>query len=268
MHKYLILFLTITLATLFYFNFVLAKPEDLKIIFFDVGQGDAILLTDSKNSQILIDGGPDDKVLEKLGQVMPFWDKTVEMIILTHPDKDHLTGLNYVLENYQVKRIVFSQTVKETDNYQSFLDLAKTESGAEIILPEAKVIEVAPQFALEIVNPSEANENNLTDNDLSIVIRLTSPMQSVLLTGDLETKGERYLIRQNVYIKADVLKVGHHGSKSSSSVNWLTAVSPKQAVISVGRDNRYGHPHQEVLERLSNTEILRTDEKGNIEIDL
>ena len=93
-------------------------------------------------------------------------------------------------------------------------------------------------------------------------------MQSVLLTGDLETKGERYLIRQNVYIKADVLKVGHHGSKSSSSVNWLTAVSPKQAVISVGRDNRYGHPHQEVLERLSNTEILRTDEKGNIEIDL
>jgi len=246
--------------------FILAGPEYLKVKFFNVGQGDSAFIETPQGHQILIDGGPDSSVLEKMSKEMPFWDREIDAVILTHPEKDHMAGILDVLQRYKVDYFLWTG-VKKQDAENKKLDglLAKTKSvnvyaGEKI---KAGAAEIDVLFPLE--NLAGKEEKN-SSNDGGVVLKLTFGRKSFLFTGDISEKSEKALQTPGVCnLLADVLKVAHHGSKTSTSQNFLAAVMPEYAVISVGK-NTYGHPTKEVLERLSSLgiETLRTDQNGDI----
>ena len=248
-----------------------SQPQSLEVNFFDVGQGDAIFIKDQKLHQVLIDGGPDSTVLEKLGKEIPFWDNTLDLIILTHPEKDHVSGLIEVLKRYKVENILWTGVVRDTAEYKEWKKLIE-EEGAKIFIAKAgqKIYSSAKNFRAEILYPFESLEGKTLEdsNNTSIIIRLVFGENSFLFTGDAYQSAERELIQREINIDSDVLKVGHHGSKTSSSEEFIKKVSPEIAVIPTGKDNPYGHPHPEVLETLDKygIRILRTDLNGDIKI--
>lgn len=248
----------------------LSQSRNLTVDFLNVGQGDSIFIETPGNQQILIDGGPDSKILEKLGKEMSFCDRTIDLIILTHPEKDHLAGLLEVLKRYKVKNILWTGVVRDTVEWQEWISLIKKEKaeiriakiGDRIILKKE-----SPKIFIDILNPADNldGEELKDSNDSSIVADLMVGKNSFLFTGDISSAVEKQLAEEN--IKADVLKIAHHGSKYSSSEDFLKAVLPKFAIIEVG-ENDYGHPNNEVLARLNNfgIETLRTDQDGDIKI--
>src|SRR3989344_3248280 len=273
----------IILGTLFVFN-ILAwigvfqlSHANLEVTFFDVGQGDAAFIETPERQQILIDGGPSSVILEKLGKEMPFWDRTIDWIILTHPEKDHLAGLLEVLKSYKVENILWTGVVRDTAEFTEWQKLIK-EEGAKIFIAEAGVRILGGPTSLQIwggadlgvLYPFESLEGKemKDSNDTSIIVKLIFGKISFLFTGDASQSVERRLVlglaKHN--LDAEVLKVGHHGSKTSTSGEFVEAVSPEIAVISAGRNNSYGHPHQEVLDNLAGVNIFRTDLSGDIKI--
>jgi len=245
-----------------------SEDNFLEVTFFDIGQGDSIFI-EINDFQILIDGGPDLTVLEKLGQEMLPQDRTIDLIILTHPDHDHLFGLLEVLKRYEVKNILWTGVIKNTAEYWEWVNLIEQEqaniiiaqAGQEISTPEPKSdfgSRMIVHYPFESVEGRELKQVN----DTSIVIELIYGEISFLFTGDITKKIER-----DLDIDSDVLKVGHHGSKTSSSSDFLERVSPEVAVISVG-ENTYGHPSEVVLQNLDNSGIktLITRELGDIKI--
>lgn len=250
--------------------FETGRSAALEVIFFDVGQGDAIFVKTPWGHQLLIDGGPSKAILEKLSQEMPFYDRAIDLVVLTHPDKDHLFGLIEVLKNYQVDNVLVADSQKQTSGFEEWLEVLEIErqTGAQVRSALAGQRILANSLALEILNPYNLKEQEAGDiNDASIVIRLIFGRNSFLFTGDLTRVGEKQLIGQGIDLDSDILKLGHHGSRFSSSEIFLRAVSPELAVISVG-ENSYGHPHQEVLDRLKQLGItcLRTDEQEDVKI--
>lgn len=256
------------LSTLVLFaGFAIQKrpPPAVIVHFLDVGQGDAILIDAGGGMQVLIDGGPNRTALAELGAVMPFWDRRIELMIATHPDLDHYGGLVYVLERYEVSAVIVN-TSADTLPYRRFLALARAKS--RIVPAQGQTFELNPG-SFEIIDPLTMNARPSAGdrNNNSIVSRLRAWQHTVLLTGDAEAAEERRLQNQGS-VRADILKVGHHGSKSSSSESFLTAVSPRWCIISVGKKNRYHHPNPEALRRLGQTgcQALRTDQVGRITI--
>lgn len=235
---------------------------DTKIVFLAVGQGDAILISQGMN-QIVIDGGRDGGLLlSRLGRHVPFYDRTIEVLIPTHPDSDHIGGLSALLERYQVKTVL--DTGARTDTKSAFLfyrDLAREGAktvpavrGTAITLPRGGRLSVVFPFGPLPADMPETNEG-------SVVARFEYGETSFLLTGDLPDE-ERFIPDLST---VDVLKAGHHGSQYSTSSALLDLTSPKEAVISVGKNN-YGHPHPAVLERLQGhgVSVFRTDTEGDI----
>jgi competence protein ComEC len=244
------------------------QSDLLEVTFFDVGQGDAIFIKTPNGRQVLIDGGPDRTVLEKLNQVMPFYDRDIDLIILTHPETDHLTGLVEVLEYYQVGHILTSGIKKDTIVYQKWQDLVKEKNIPLTIAQAGQKVILQNEVILEILWPEQSLIKSFTKkpNNVSVVSRLAYRQAEILLTGDIEKEIERQLLNQGWHLESDILKIPHHGSKTSSSYHFINAVNPQIAVISVGANNRYGHPHAVVLERLKNSAIYRTDKNGDIRI--
>ncbi len=249
----------------------LSQPRFLEVVFFDVGQGDAIFIETPDGFQVLIDGGPDLTVLEKLAEEMAFYDRTIDLIILTHPEHDHYFGLFEVLKRYGIKNILWTGIIRDTAEYQEWISLIEKE-GAEITIAQAGqriVLQKEPLIYLDILYPFENLENQETKytNDTSIVAELVFNDVSFLFTGDISKKIEKELVYEYIDLNSDVLKVAHHGSKTSSCLEFLEAVSPELAVITVG-ENRWGHPNQEVLANLQqfNIEILITRELGDIKV--
>ncbi len=239
------------------------SSNELEVVFFDVGQGDSIYIETSDNFQVLIDGGPSSVVLEKLGHEMPFYDRTIELLILTHPDHDHLFGLLEVLKRYKVENILWTGVVKDTAEYEEWKRLIK-EEGANIIIAElGQKINLGQDIYLSVLHPFENLEGKQVKdfNDTSIVVKLVFNDKSFLFTGDISQKVEKQL--ENV--DADILKAAHHGSKSSSCLEFIQSVSPEKVVISVG-NNSYGHPSEEVLQLFeqSGIQVLITKELGDI----
>lgn len=255
--------------------FELAKPQRLQATFFDVGQGDAIFIETPQRHQILIDGGPTSAVLEKLGREMPFWDRTIDLVILTHPERDHITGLLGVLKRYRVENILWTGVMRTTPEYnewRALLEKEKAEGAAVFLAPPSKKILCAncsgSAWYIEILWPEEriTGRELKKSNDSSIVARLVFGTKTFLFTGDIEEKTEKALLSSGLQLDSDVLKVAHHGSKNSSSKPFIEAVAPNIAVISAGKDNRYGHPHKQTLEtiEMAGAKIIRTDEIGTI----
>ena len=247
----------------------LNRPQFLEVIFFDIGQGDSIFIETPGNYQILIDGGPSNVILEKLGKEMDFWDRRIDLIILTHPEHDHIAGLIEVLKRYEVENIVWTGILRDTAEYKEWIRLIEDEdSNIKIVQAGQKII--TPNLFFQILHPLENLEGQdvKNTNNTSIINRLVFNNISFLFLGDAYKSVERKLVSDGVYLDSDILKVGHHGSKTSTSKELLESVNPCMAVISAGKDNRYGHPHEQVLEILNDygIRVLRTDEIGDIKI--
>lgn len=266
--------LTFILLTIWTFAF--NDPDGkLHIDFLDIGQGDSIYFLTSDGHDGLIDGGPNDKVLRELGEAMPVGDRVIDLMVATHPDADHIGGLAGVLDRYDVKEIWLNGAVHTTQTYLRFLEAVKKEKklGATVKVITRGDRKDFGDTSLQVLAPFESFEGKQPkeQNEGTIVARLLYNDFSLLLTGDLEYELENKLIANAndiIPLKSTVLKVGHHGSGGSSGGNFVNEVKPKIAVISVGKDNRYGHPAKRVLELLEKNKIqtYRTDIQGRIEI--
>ena len=214
--------------------------KKVKVIFCDVGQGDATLIT-YKNWQMLIDTGPNNKkVLNCLENNLPFWDKKIEMLMVTHGDNDHDGGLTDMSKYYKVEQVIYSKNVNQ-------FDLIRTD-----------------WMTFEVVNSGLKD-----DNENSIAGVLSYEKTKIFFSGDITADTEKRLVWQKILTdKVDVLKVSHHGSKDGTSEELLEVLKPKLAIISVGVKNKFGHPTKEVLDRLKEKgiEIRRTDENGEVHV--
>lgn len=261
------------------------QRKDLTVAFLDVGQGDAIFIESPDGKQILIDGGSNESVVRELSKLMPFYDRSIDMVLMSHPDSDHIGGLPAVLKNYQVDFFIESGVSSGNGVYDE-LEKVVLEKGVKKFLAQQgmKVYlcdfdaqhssenSVEEEFLkgcenyLEILFPN-VDVSGFETNTASIVVRLVYGNESFLFTGDSPQKIENYLAM--VYgnkLKVNVLKLGHHGSSTSNSEKFLGFTSPEYAIVSVGLNNRYGHPHQEVINLLNKFTIplLRTDQLGTI----
>ncbi len=240
----------------------------LKVYFLDVGQGDAIFIETQDKKQILVDGGPNNKVIQELGEVMPFWDRAIDLVILTHPDRDHITGLIEVLKRYKVKGIIETGIECDKPECLAWHDLKEKEEAIIILAKFGDSLTFDENTKLLILNPfkSVAGEKVSKINNTSAVVKLIFGDHSILLTGDIEAQVERKLVLAGVDIDSDYLKIPHHGSKTSTTEELLDKTSPLMAFISLGKNNPYGHPHQDIISRLEkrNIKYYRTDEVGTI----
>ena len=274
LRKFLILIVVLLSLTNFYlWQYILQLDGNLQVVFFDVGQGEAIFMETPEGHQILIDGGPSKKILTKLASEIPFWDRTLDLVILSHPEKDHLAGLNYVLRRYKVENILWNGVEKDTKTFEYWKENLEKEKqkekAREIIARRGQKIR-AGNVQMFILYPFQnlRGKEYKDSNDTSIVVKLVFGETSFLFTGDVTQKTENQLLAEKVGIDSDVLKVGHHGSKTSTSRKFLKEVSPEIAVISCGKNNPYDHPHQNVLKNLEEfaIKVLRTDQQGDIKI--
>lgn len=255
-----------------------------KVVFLDVGQGDSILFQDG-SKQVLIDGGPGMKVLSELGKQIPWFDKKIEVVILTHPQRDHMEGLLRVLDRYEVGLVLIPRVSSNTLMQDEWLSrIIEQDIPYRFAWAGQKLLVGDMQF--QILGPFDIDAAKAATkadiNNASVMTRVdfcpegTAPRSlesevgsclSFLLTGDAEKRVETMLVKNtsSEMLKADILKVGHHGSNSSTHEQLLQAVSPNAAVISVGSDNKFGHPMDEVLERLGDIPVWRTDEQGAVQ---
>lgn len=245
----------------------------LTVDFFDVGQGDGIFIQTPSGNQILIDGGPDSAILSKLGKEMPFWDRSIDVLILSHPHADHLSGALEVLKRYNIGMVIESgvnHTIAEYDEWHKIL-LAKNIPVQIVKFGEAINFGDGVRFDIYTPFDSFAGASPKNIHDAAVTGRLVYTSSSILFMGDAEKSLEYQLLLAShnssfLILNSDILKAGHHGSKTSTSEEFLQAVSPRFAVISSGRKNRYGHPHQEIIDRLNSLgiKIVRTDQDGDI----
>jgi len=238
----------------------------LTVAFLDIGQGDAIFIEAPNGAQVLLDGGPNKKVLREIASLMPFYDRSLDVVIASHPDKDHVGGLPAILARYEVGMAIDPGIEHDTVVYQEFERLVKEKNIERIRARRGQIIWLDRDVYLEILFP-DRDPTGWDTNDASIVARLVYGDISFMLTGDSPQKMEQYLVGlDGDELSSDVLKLGHHGSKTSTSELFLGFVSPAYAVVSAGKDNQYGHPHKEVLELVERfgIPILATYETGNI----
>jgi len=250
------------------------RQKILQVVFLDVGQGDSVLIRTPDNQNILIDGGPDSTVLYKIGKYLPFYNRTIDLMILTHPHSDHVAGLVRVLKRYKVKKILSTGVAHTSADYLKWLELIRGKNIEFIKVSDSEKFKFVTgqtdgdNMILKVLYPfSDISQKKFEDlNTSSVIVKLIYGENSFLFTGDLPAEKEEELISANIDIKADVLKVGHHGSRDSSSVEFLKKVQPGYAVIQSGRDNKFGHPHRRVIRNLKKNgiKILRTDEEGDI----
>ncbi|MBP9856280.1 MAG: MBL fold metallo-hydrolase [Candidatus Pacebacteria bacterium] len=246
-----------------------ATEPVLKVAFLDVGQGDAIYIEAPNGNQVLIDGGRDRGLLRPLGEVLPWDDKTLDLIIATHPDADHIGGLPAVLERYEVAGVMHNGDAATTQIYRTFMGEMKEEEdlgGKVMLATRGTQINLSDNIYLKVLWPLPGTTPGDT-NDYSVVIYLTDGYHDFLLTGDAPLLAENYLLKSDgELVDVEVLKAGHHGSRTSSGGNFINATSPLFAIISAGADNNYGHPHREVMTRLagSGAQILETSKEGTI----
>lgn len=267
-YNLLILFLLLLVANIFLFSLEI-KNYDRKLTFamLDVGQGDALFIESPTGTQILVDGGPPRKILSQLARAMSPFDRHIDAIIITNPDQDHIGGLSEVLKKYKVGIIFESGTINDSKTYQNLKDEIKNKNIPDVLAKKGMRLNIGGGAAVDILFP-DRDVFFWTANDGSIVSRLSYGQTSVMLMGDATAMTEKIILKNNspTELESDILKVGHHGSRTSTSFNFIKAVKPAYALISDGRENKYGHPHKDTLDTLAEfgARIFRTDLLGTI----
>ncbi len=252
--------------------------REFEVVFFDVGQGDAVLIKTSQGHNILIDGGPSKEIISHLSKEFNFWEREIDLIILTHAHADHLFGLVEILERFDVGKILWNQQEADTLIYRKWENLLddviskKAYKGQRINLGEVY---------LDVLYPPKNYQFTKDLNEGSVISRLTHADGAILFTGDAYKRQEKQLLEwekecttenyswcEVMKIPSEILKAGHHGSSTSSDYDFVKRVSPEVAVISAGEDNRYGHPHEETLEvfNILEVDIHKTFKNGNFRV--
>lgn len=236
--------------------------DNIKVHFIDVGQADSILITTGSYS-MLIDAGNNDDSNLVVNYIKSQGISKLDYVIGTHPHEDHIGGLDAVINSFDIGKILMPKQPSTTKTFEDVL-IAIKNKGLKVTSPKVGDIYDLGQAQWTILAPNQDSYDEA--NDSSIVIRLVFGNNSFMLTGDAEELSEKEILDNSIDLKSDVLKVGHHGSSSSTSEAFLEAVNPKYAVISVGEENSYGHPHSETIDKLNkqNIEVLRTDQQGTI----
>lgn len=268
------------LAVLILANYLLwtavgeADSSTLRIDFLNVGQGDAILIRTPTHQNILIDGGPDDRVVTELGKILPIWDRELDLVVATHPEADHIGGLLTVLQRYQVKEVLTPLVSNQTQTYlaweQALTKIATVnyaDAADDFEWGEVGWDTLFPLTNVAVSGTSPSIRGASSTNDDSIVAELNYREYHILFTGDMGPALET--LAQQIYpsLNVQILKVAHHGSKFSSTAQWLQVIHPDTAVILVGK-NSYGHPSVDALNRLQTVgaDVYRTDQDGTIEM--
>jgi competence protein ComEC len=268
--KFLYIFVFFLLAILLSQGVLAEKSQKelLRASFLNVGQGDAALIDYLGDYQILIDGGPNgNKLISEISKEISPLDKKIEVVILTHPDKDHYQGLVDLLDKYEVGLFLYNGTEDDAESYKQLENELGNKKIETKVVTEGSTLAIGENLKMEFFNPDEVLEDNKEKNSSSIVIRLDFGENSFLFTGDAEFETENDMISDEEDLDVDFLKVGHHGSKNASGAEFLQKVSPRYSIISVGQ-NSYGHPTEETLGRLKavGSEVIRTDEQGIINV--
>ncbi len=244
-------------------------PQKLRISFLDVGQGDSIFIQTPSGHSMLVDGGASDVVLTRLGEEMNYFDKNIDVMVATHGDADHVTGLIPVLEKYSVEKIVVSPVRAETSIFSDLEKRIQEENGNVYVGARGDEIDFGDGVLVHILYPRKSISQKIDTNDASVSFVLTYGEHSFVLTGDLTSTYEPQLLGISLPKNVTVYKAGHHGSKTSSGEQLLSYIRPEYSVISAGKENKYGHPNPEVLARLQtySKEVLSTVEHGTISFE-
>lgn len=233
----------------------------------DIGQGDALFIESPTGTQILVDGGPPKKILSQLARLMTPFDKSIDAIIITNPDQDHIGGFVDVLKVYKVGQVFESGTFNDSKTYQNLETEIKNKNIPRFLAKRGMKLHIGSGAVIDILFP-DRDVSLWPTNEGSIVAKLTYGNTSIMLTGDATSETEKIILAENFQaaLKSTILKVGHHGSRTSTSYSFVQAVSPEYALISDGKDNSYGHPHLDVLDTLNSfgAKIFRTDLLGTI----
>lgn len=266
------------LAVLLFYCLTSLGDGLLHVFVLNIGQGDAILIQTPGLERVLIDGGPDDKILRELADVMPFYERTIDVIVLSHPHADHVNGLVEVLKRYDVQQIVITGVSYNYPGYRAFLDLAAQKKISILLVNGQQDFQLLNDrrrlkrdgIIFDILFPFESLQGRTFENlnNSSISFRLLYREKIFYFSGDLEIEGEKKLVASGLDLQADVLKAGHHGSRTSSSEPFLNLVRPKVALISCGVKNKFKHPHPETIQHFQEhgIQIFRTDINGRIEV--
>jgi competence protein ComEC len=246
--------------------------KNLSVYLCDVGQGDAIFINSPSGFQMLIDGGPSNKVLECLREAMPFWDRSINLVVSTHPHADHLTGLLEVVKRYNVGQILSTDVVHTSPEFMEWLKLIQEKKIPMELSKDVKAIDLGDGAKADVLYPKESLKDKKIENlnNASVVLKLDYAGVSFLFMGDLEKEQQKRLLNSYLLnLKSTFLKVPHHGSKDALDDKFLELVSPKVALISVGKNN-YGHPAEITLKKLQNkeVEIKRTDKDGTVKVEV
>jgi competence protein ComEC len=265
----------VVLAALMAFCICSLPDGRLHVFMLDVGQGDAFLFRTPAGAYILVDGGPNDAVIQELSAVMPFYEHTIDTVILTHPHPDHVNGLVEVLKRYRVRQVILTGISYDYPGYSAFLE--ELERGrAQVIFADGRDYRTGGDksgrsaVVFDFLFPFESiqGQSFVNANNSSIVFRLIYGNNMIYFSGDCELECEAAIIESGQDLRADVLKVGHHGSRTSSSEAMLDSVGAGTALIPVGEGNSYKHPHGETVKKLQErgVKILRTDIDGRVEV--
>lgn len=252
--------------------------QSLQFKMLDIGQGDALLIQTPEHKNILIDAGYDGAIIDRLSEELGFFDKTIDLFILSHSHRDHYAGLLEVLNKYKIKQTLVTGAHSDDILYQYFLDEIRKKDIPIHLANNQKDVHIGTNLYLDILFPfsekSVVGQRVHNKNNVSIVARLMQKTNVgwkplVMLTGDAEIEEERDLLLSDQNLSANVLKVGHHGSRTATSDNFLEAVSPKTSLISAGQNNSFNHPHEETMDKLAEKEIKThiTAEEGTIIIN-
>ncbi len=268
--KYRLFILVVLLLVVNIFLFQLDwqnSHRGLTLVMLDVGQGDGIFIESPTGTQVMFDGGPPRSVLGPLARIISPFDKSIDALIITNPDVDHIGGFLDILKNYQVGLVLESGALTDSKIYQSLKEEIKKQNILNILAKKGMRLNMGDGVVIDILFP-DRNVSAWATNDGSVVARLSYGNTTIMLTGDSTLKTEKIILSENskTQLKSTILKVGHHGSRTSSSPSFIKAVSPQYALISNSKNNNYGHPHQETLDILTQfgAKILRTDLLGTI----